>query len=175
MGNQRLEKILELEELGLFEEVYKEYNTIFVAEDSDFEIWKFYYFFLWTSYEDASVEFYERIEAENKLQKLIQIGISNFSEKAEFNFLAGYTISIFPYIYGEYKLWEQISQDMLQKAFNLEPQNQIYEMIYLGCGRVINTARYNQCHSDIQPIVVEKYSGIGYLNRYFRQVLKRKN
>jgi hypothetical protein len=171
MNNEKLKEIVKLEDLGLFEEAFIAYNSIFLPEEPNFEIWRYYYFFLWTSYEDASSEFFERIEAEKRLQDLIKIGVMNFSEIAEFNFIAGYTICIFPYIYGEYEEWEEKAAQMLKKAFLKEPKNPIYEMIYLGSGQEINPDRYNQCRKEAQPKVLDQFSGIGYLNNYFRQIL----
>ncbi len=175
MNNPKLDEILKLEELGLFEDAYQEYISLFSEENIDFEVWKHFYFFLWTSYEDATIEFYERIEAESQLQKLIQVGKLHFSELAEFNFIAGYTIGIFPYIYGEYHEWEEKGRDMLQYAFQIEPKNLIYEMLYLGCGRKLDSERYNKCLLEARPKGIEQYSGIGYLNTYFRQVLLHKS
>ena len=55
-----------------------------------------------TKIEDAPTEFNERIEVNKLLKKMFDEGKSNFSELPDFNFIAGYTVSIFPYEYGDY-------------------------------------------------------------------------
>ncbi len=46
MNNPKLDEILKLEELGLFEDAYQEYISLFSEENIDFEVWKHFYFFL---------------------------------------------------------------------------------------------------------------------------------
>ena len=51
---------------------------------------------------------------------------SRISELAEFNFLAGYAVSIFPYEFGDFEDLERQGAEMLLKATEIEPENIIY-------------------------------------------------
>ena len=172
MNNKDLTQILELEDLNLFDEIIVAYDQIFLETEPDFIIWKHFYFFIWNSYEDANEEFCTKIDLEKRLQRMIKIGDSHFSQNPEYNFIAGYTIFIFPYLYGEnYREMEEKSKNMLQKASEIEPNNLIYRMVYLGCGREFNSILYNKTCLEAAPKIIEQFSGSGHLNKYFRQVL----
>lgn len=101
-----------------------------------------------------------------------------FAEKADFNFIAGYTVSIFPYEYGEYNNLEKEAKRMLLEAARLEPENIIYKMVYLGSISTPDDQSYTQTANEAAPKVLETFGGNGSLNKYFREVLyraKRKN
>jgi hypothetical protein len=170
---KELHEIFKLEDLDLFEQAYDKYQALFFIDNSNFEIWKHYYFFLWTIYEDAPMEFQERIKLEDKLQELLKIGLLHFSDKAEYYFLIGYTINIFPYLYGEYNEYEEKAIVFLKKACEIEPNNLIYQMCLMGADAIQNVNHYNKICEIIAPIALEKYKGIGYMNTYFRQILYR--
>jgi hypothetical protein len=170
---QNLDKIFELEEENKFEEVFQLYQTLYSEKESDYEIWKNFHFFLWNAIEDATTEFNERIEVNKLLQKLFDEGKNNFSELADFNFITGYTVSIFPYEYGDYDDLEFEANQMLKKATEMEPENLIYKLVYFGSISNVDKEEYRKLEIESSPKVLETFSGKGTLNKYFRQILNR--
>lgn len=169
-----IEKILHLEEKNEFDKALKAYQELYSNHKLDFEVWKHFFFFLWICIEDAPSEFQEKIDTRMELEKMLSEGIKNFSELAEFNFLAGYAVSIFPYEFGDYEDLERQGTEMLLKATEIEPENIIYRMVYLGDLPNLDRKKYEEAAISAKPIVREKFNGIGFLNKYFRQVLDRK-
>ncbi len=100
-------------------------------------------------------------------------GKKTFAAKADFNFIAGYTVSIFPYEYGEYDDLEKEARQMLFKATSLEPNNIIYKMVYLGSISKPDDELYKKTANEAAPKVLETFIGNGTLNEYFREVLYR--
>lgn len=169
---KELNKIIELEINKKFELAYVAYCDLYSRSKSDFEVWKFFFFFLWVIIEEMPNEFSEKIQRENKLKKMFVDGQTIFSKIAEFNFIAGYTMSIFPYEFGNYAEYERKSTELLAEARNLEPNDEIYRMVYLGIAEN-NNDEYIKASISAESKVTEKYKGSGLLNEYFMQVLKR--
>lgn len=170
---QELEKIFELEEENKFIEVYELYQNLYSENKLEYEAWKFFYFFLWNAIEDAPDEFQEEIEIRKLIQNMYNEGKSKFSELADFNFIAGYTVSIFPYEYGNYDDLELEANKMLKKATELEPENIIYKLVYFGSIENFDKEKYRNLEIESSPIVLKTFNGKGTLNKYFKQVLNR--
>jgi len=167
-----LQNIFELEDDNLFDEAFKNYTDLYSKSQLDYEVWKHFYFFLWTSIEDAPSSFHDKINLRQLLQKLLDDGKQNFSNNADFNFIAGWTVSIFPYEYGDYDDLEREGKQMLFKATQLNPDNKIYKMVYLG-SKTTNKEEYRQAEIEAAPKVLKTFDGNGSLNKYFKQVLYR--
>ena len=165
--------IFELEEAKEFYKVFEIYSDLYSKSKSDYEVWKHFYFFLWTAIEDASNEFIEKINLSKLMQNMFDEGKRNFSELADFNFIAGYTVSIFPYEYGDYDDLEIEANQMLKKATEIEPENLIYKLVFLGSLETVDNEEYKKVKTEAAPKVLEVFNGKGTLNKYFRQVLYR--
>ena len=98
--NKELVKIIELENNRKFELAYQAYVELYSRNKNDFEVWKYFFFFLWIIIEEMPNEFSENIERENKLKEMFKEGFAKFSKNPEFNFITGYAMSIFPYEFG---------------------------------------------------------------------------
>jgi len=168
-----LEEILILEDNESFDEAFEAYKTLYNNDESDYAIWKHFYFFLWTSIEDAPSSFHERINLRDLLQVMFQRGKRAFANIADFNFIAGYTVSIFPYEYGDYKDLEKEGRDMLLRATKLEPGNAIYRLAYLGGTSDVDPREYTQAAIEAAPKVLENFAGRGALNKYCREIFYR--
>ena len=166
--------ILDLENKKEFESAFNSYENLYLQNKNDFEIWKHFYFFLWIVIENMSNEFVEKISREKKLKEMFNEGKLIFSEKAEFNFIVGYTMSIFPYEFGDYDEFEKLSFQLITKAKNLEPTNPIYKMVYLN-NVDSEKSNYENARKEATSKVLETYKGTGLLNDYFGQVLYRIN
>lgn len=170
---QELQDIFKLEDNEKFDRAFDAYNELYLKNKSDYEVWKHFYFFLWTAIEDAPSSFHDKINLRQSLQVMFDEGKSTFSNNADFNFIAGYTVSIFPYEYGDYYNLEKEGQQMLLKAKQLEPSNLIYKLVYFGSISNVDPREYRQAEIEAAPKVLETFSGTGTLNKYFKQVLYR--
>jgi hypothetical protein len=165
--------IFHLEDEEKFDDAFESCKALYTSSKNDYEIWKHFYFFLWTAIEDAPTSFQDRIDLRRLLKLMFDDGRLAFGDRADFNFIAGYTVSIFPYEFGDYENLSKEGGTMLEKAFHLEPENLIYRLVYLGSILNVNPKEYRQAEIDAAPEVLETFSGPGALNKYFRQVLYR--
>jgi hypothetical protein len=130
---------------------------------------------LWAAIEDAPSSFHTKINLTQLLVGMLQEGKDKFATIADFNFIAGYTVSIFPYEYGDYETLEEEAQEMLLKAKQLEPGNSIYKLFYLGGVPNVNPRDYHAAELKAAPQVHQIFKGPGILNKYFRRILSRLN
>lgn len=169
---ETLKSIFEIEDKEDFDKAFELYHELYKTNPTDFEIWKHFFFFLWIAIEDAKSEFHERINLRQRLKEMFDDGKSKFQHLTEFKFIAGYTVSIFPYEFGDYDDLEKEGQDLLRQAHQEEPDNIIYRMVYLSS----SNSDKNECRQselDASPVVLKRFQGAGLLNNYFRQVLNR--
>jgi len=174
--NENLEEIFELESEQKYNEAYSKYKNLISSNKADFQTWKYYFFFLWSMLEDGSGLFRKDIDLRTKLGFELEKGLNKHSELAEFNFIAGYTISIFPYEFGEYEELELKGKKMLKKAFEMEQSNPIYEMVYLGSKSSMSEKEqslYKTACAKSKLILKTKHKGKGLLNEYYNQVFNR--
>lgn len=170
---QSLQEIFKLEDDNQFDKAFEKYSDLYSKSQSNYEVWKHFYFFLWTTIEDAPSSFQDKINLRHLLQNLFDEGKQNFSDKADFNFIAGYTVSIFPYEYGDYEDLEEEGNQMLLKATQLDPDNVIYKMVFQGNLTMTDKEKYRQLEIKAAPKVLETFEGNGALKKYFKQVLYR--
>lgn len=176
--NYNLENIFKLESEKNYNEAYSQYKSLLKTNPINFEIWKYYYFFLWSMIEDVN-GFFTTLNNEdlrNELKKELEFGLKNFENIAELNFLAGYTTTIFPYEYGDYDEMEKFGKHLLSKASELEPNNVLFKMVFLGSlehANVEQKKEYNNLKSKARKEILEKYVGNGLLNEYYNQVFIR--
>jgi hypothetical protein len=170
---QSLYNIFKLEDNEQFDEAFDAYNNLYNQNKNDNDVWKHFYFFLWTAIEDAPSIFHDTINLRPLMQIMFDEGKKAFADNSDFNFIAGYTVSIFPYEYGDYDDLEKEGNKMLLKATQLQPDNLIYRMVYLGSISNVDRQQFRQVEIDAAPKVLEAFGGTGALNKYFRQVLYR--
>lgn len=173
--NQNLKQIFELESAEKYNEAYSLYQKLISENNADFETWKYYFFFLWTMIEDVTGIFTKDIDLRKKLESELTIGFNKYSELAEFNFIAGYTVSIFPWEFGDYEELDTKGTEMLKKAHEMEPTNPIYQMVYLGSQSLNEKGQesYKVACAESKKIIKSDYSGKGLFNEYFNQVFNR--
>ncbi|MDM1542990.1 hypothetical protein HX075_07470 [Empedobacter sp. 189-2] len=177
--NFNLENIFKLESEEKYNEAYYQYKSLLKTSPLNFDIWKYYYFFLWSMIEDVNGVFtiFKGEDLRNELKNELDYGLKNFEKIAEFNFLAGYTTSIFPYEYGDYEEMENFGKQLLSKASELESNNVLFKMVFLGSLENPNAEQkneYNNLKSKVRIEILEKHYGNGLLNEYFNQVFIRK-
>jgi hypothetical protein len=170
---QSFKNIFLLEDSEQFDEAFNSYDNLYNQNKNDYNVWKHFYFFLWTAIEDAPSSFHDKINLRHLLQVMFDEGKKAFADNPDFNFITGYTVSIFPYEYGDYEDLEKEGNELLHKATQLEPDNLIYKMVYLGSVSNVDQQLYRQAEIDAAPKVLETFNGTGALNKYFKQVLYR--
>ena len=168
-----IQDIFKLEDNKLFDDAFDAYSELYNGDQKNYDVWKHFYFFLWTAIEDTPSSFHEKINLRQLLQAMLDEGKKAFIDNADFNFIAGYTVSIFPYEDGDYDDLEKEGSEMLLQATKLQPDNLIYKMVYLGSISDIDPQQYRQAEIDAAPKVLETFRGTGTMNKYFRQVLYR--
>lgn len=168
----KLEEIFELENAGLFYEALKKYSNLYDKNNEDYFVWKHFYFFLWISLEEAPKGFCEENNVRFNMQTLLKEGEEYFSEIADFNFITGYTISVFPYEFGGYDDMKQKSINFLQTAIELEPNNILYTIALYG-NKTNISSQIKKNLKIILPSITNKFAGKGFLNRYFYDFLIR--
>jgi hypothetical protein len=172
---ENLEQIFELETAEKYNQAFSMYQKLISKNNANFETWKYYFFFLWSMLEDVNGQFTKEIDLRNELESELKNGLNKYSKLADFNFIAGYCVSIFPYEFGDYEKLEVKGKEMLKKASEMEPTNPIYKMAYLGSLSLNEQGQslYEKACAESQQILKTKYSGKGFLNEYFSQVFNR--
>lgn len=141
----------------------------------NYAIWRYFYFFLWIMVDDAPFDLIERLNLQAVMQRVLAEGGTHFSTLADFNFLAGYTITLLPYEFGPWEVWEARGNAMLQQATIMAPTNPIYRLAYSGSLSQLQpySLLYQQAAREAAPLIASIFRGSGMLNRYFGQVLDR--
>lgn len=88
---QSLQDILQLEDQQQLEEAFYTYQGLYEQHPDDYQVWRHFYFLLWSLLDDAPVELLERLGVTACLRVLLTEGESRFTAQADFLFLAGYT------------------------------------------------------------------------------------
>src|SRR5690606_35260924 len=160
------ENIFKLESEENYNEAYYQYKSLLKPSPLNYDIWKYYYFFLWSMIEDVNGVFtiFKDEDLRNELKNELDYGLKKFENIAEFNFLDGYTTSIFTYEYGDYEEMENFGKKLLAKASELEPNNILFKMVFLGSlenPNVEQANEYNNLKSKVKKEILEKYYGNG--------------
>jgi len=175
---QKLEKIFILESEEKYNEAFSSYKSLLKLNRLNFEIWKHYFFFLWSMIEDVgNFTIIEDNKLKVELNKELQFGLRNFKNIAEFNFITGYTIHIFPYEFGDYEEFEELGRKLLIKAFELDNQNHLYEMVLLGSiekPTELQKSKYENLKPKVRKLILKQNKGKGLLNEYYYDVFIRK-
>ncbi len=170
-----LEKIYDLESSENFNEAFHNYQTILKTYPRNFEIWKHYYFFLWSMIEDVEGKFTElkNEKLNSELTSQLNFGENNFDNNPEFNFLAGWTLFIFPdQIGSNYEESLRKSSEFLNKALEMEPQNPLFKMICSKNKIPDNELQFLKNKTVLK--IQNENTGKGLLNEYFREAFARK-
>ena len=112
-------------------------------------------------------------EFENGLVIATEYLLKQHPNDAEVNFYLGYMVSIAPWLFGsDADAWESKATTMLSLASKSEPNNAIYQMVYMG-NQLSTGKEYDTWCKKAEPMVSNIYRGKGEFNLYFRQVLTR--
>lgn len=171
--NNQLEKIFEAEDRKDFESAFLQYEELDLEK---FDNWKYFYFFLWyvliEEFPLGAAELVEKYDLQTKLKSITDFGYEKYEDLPEFEFIVGYTMGLFPYLFGEWNEFEKIGNEHLKTALSLEPNNIIFELAYLG-SQEETPEEYLSVREKARDSVLSYYSGHGLLNKYFRDVLGR--
>jgi hypothetical protein len=73
-----LQNIFQFEESQQFEEAFEAYSQLYSDANTDYEVWKHFYFFLWIATEDAPEIFAKKINLTKSLEAMLTDGIKFF-------------------------------------------------------------------------------------------------
>jgi hypothetical protein len=167
----QLNDILKLEDSEEFENAFEAYENLYSKNRLDYEIWEHFYFFLWILIEEMPSNLSDKINLRELLSVMLDDGTRNFSNKAAFNFIAGYTVSIFPFEYGDKENLENIAKQMLRKAVKLDPNNSLFKMVWLASRN--RRIGYKTATIRAAQQILDDHNGIGLKNKYFKEVFYR--
>lgn len=164
------------EEENDVESAYLTYKKAFDQAVPDFQLWRSFYFFLWYCLvEDTCLNCEQIVEEYNFIREfevILNYGHATYSDIPEFNFIVGYTISVYPYLFTNISQSQATGSKLLKRAWNLERSNLIYDMVRLE-DSLPGSKEYSKACINASTLVLNQYNGTGYLNAYFRSVLFR--
>ncbi|RZJ69691.1 hypothetical protein [Flavobacterium sp.] len=169
--------ILKLEADRNYIPALEEYRKAYAENPSDYRLWRHYYFFLWyLTVEDYPLglqDFVADQKIADELKVLGDEGIKRHRGNPDALFVLGYTIGIFPYLFGDYTEWENTAKQFLESAHVLSPEDKIYKLAYLGSIPSGAETEYLQACKTAAPEVISRFEGNDLFNSYFREVLYR--
>ena len=127
----------------------------------------------WDSYIDNKNLSYQAFQ--NTLIECTEFSMQNFKDNARFLCVAGYMISLFPYLFfvGNadvlYLEWEQKGIGMLRRAYELNPNDKVAEILSLG--QTLALSEYKKIKMSIQNELTTFFPGETVIERYFRDIL----
>ncbi|KUP24602.1 hypothetical protein [Paenibacillus sp. DMB5] len=106
---------------------------------------------------------------ESFLHQVTAFGLANFMDKEDFLWCFGYIITLFPYFFGEYELWEEKGKELLKEAHKLDPDEPVYKYSYLW-SLPISRDKNDGEFEEVRAVLEERFQGEGVLSRYFKSV-----
>ncbi|MEA4831881.1 MAG: hypothetical protein VB118_04590 [Oscillospiraceae bacterium] len=109
------------------------------------------------------------------LINITQYGLTHFNTNGNFLWMTGYMISLFPYLFyngeadGLYSEWEERGKDMLLLATQIEPENLISRMLYLGAQG--DSDKYSTVKTKLAPYLKDFFPGSTAIEDYFKDIL----
>jgi len=115
----------------------------------------------------------------NTLIECTAFGLQRFANDQRFLCVAGYMISLFPYLFyannpdnstdALYTEWEQKGIAMLQKAYEINPTDKVTKVLNLGNSS--NLSSYNEAKIALQPEIEDAFPGETAIELYFKDIL----
>ena len=110
---------------------------------------------------------------QEKLNEVTKYGIEYCSSDLKFLWVAGYCISLFPFLFycndkGKSE-WDHRGEEMLLQATNIDPDNLIARVFYHGC--FSDHSEYLWTKVQLMPMLKDLFPGSTAIERYFREIL----
>lgn len=130
----------------------------------------------WPTFDESDMEEKDHTECVMLLRSLLIYGQDHFQENADFQWLFGYMMYLFPFYFGtDFDRMESTSREMLEKAYLLRPQDPIIKMTYFeNRDNYTKDHDYYDLYQEVSSILSERFPGNGKLEEYFKEVLIRK-
>jgi hypothetical protein len=115
-------------------------------------------------------------EFKRTLIRVTTCGMARFGRDYRFLWLAGYMISLFPYLFfggnsdALFLEWEKKGRDMMSLATDIRPGDAIARAVYLGSGKA--SRAYARAKSQPRPVLSHTFPGNTAIEEYFRDVLR---
>ena len=114
---------------------------------------------------------------ESVLQKVTTEALAIHADDPDVLFHFGYMASLFPWCFdpNDVSGWERRASEMLRRAWDIRPDDPVFEMVYLGDLPLPERPEepYRAACRRARPVVPARYVGDGEFDGYFRQVLTR--
>ena len=171
------EEIYKLEELTDWDDVISAWKSLYEKDNDDFEIYSRYLFAIIFGLNEPVTRILDWKKDKNKIIDLFFIGKEKW-DTAEFNWTIGYFINYSPEYFSEtetYSKWENLGKEMMDRAYKLDSNNNIFKMTYLLNHYSSKETIHNRKFFELSLIVLEeadvKYKGSGIFNEFFRDQL----
>ena len=106
------------------------------------------------------------------LNDLEKFGQNHFQQHAEFLWMYGYMIYMFPFYFEADD--ETIASEMYQKAYDLQPDDPIVKMLYLEDNKNYKGIFDRRAlREEVAQTLPERFRGNGEMQEYFRHVLNK--
>lgn len=120
--------------------------------------------------EDMSFDFIKRI-----MVYTTRYGLDHYKD-VDFLWTVGYMISLFPYLFHNEQqetfdaLWESKGKALLKKASEMDPNNQIANLLYIGTQEG-SFEEYRSKRDRMKDVINKAFPGTTAVEQYFREVL----
>lgn len=104
-----------------------------------------------------------------------QYGLARFDKDADFLWIAGYMISLFPYLFYDvtsnsmYLEWEQKGKNMLSISTQMDPDNLISKVLCLGAQGT--SEDYVAAKKNLSTMLEDIFDGHTAIEVYFKDIL----
>ena len=129
-------------------------------------------FFCWYILAEEQPLGIKDVDLEVWLKEVTQFGLTNFVANEDFLWSIGYMISLFPYFFGDYEIWEAKGISLLKSAYEQCPTDPVYKYSYLACFNEYGKLE-EELH-QVQVVLEERFQGDGLLSEYFKDVWRIK-
>lgn len=115
-------------------------------------------------------------EFRRTLIRVTTYGLARFSLDCRFLWMAGYMISLFPYLFfrgnsdAPFLEWEKKGREMMALAVDICPGDLIVRTVYLGSGK--GSRAYVRAKRQLRSVLSDIFPGNTAIEEYFRDVLR---
>ena len=113
---------------------------------------------------------------QNTLVECIEFGLNYHNDNSRFLCIAGYMASVLPLVFctdntdSAYTEWEQRGIDMLRKSCEIDHDDPLSKVLYLGT-TTLSITEYNNIKRQLLPEISSFFPSDTALEKYFKDIL----
>lgn len=165
----------DLEAQNKFKEALFLMHRVWLQEPANLKVYLRMTFLAW--YVLVERPFFDEIDMDDEdfdecltlVRSLLFYGEEHFEGNAYYQWMIGYTMYMFPHIYGDYDRMEAKSREMLKKAYILFPEDPLIKMCYFdNRDHYKRNLAYSDLYEEVALLVPIIFPGNSSLESYFR-------